>query len=104
MQRLVLPLIFLFFFLGCDKEKESNSWSIVHADSLNSKFLKAEELMVQGNFTEAANEYHLLKSKNLKPIESDYALLNEKLAYLLENDSAYIKEKIEIPGDPKLLG
>lgn len=105
MQRCWL-FVFLFFilFIGCREQKESNSWSFVHADTLNSKFFQAEELMRLGKFREAADAYRQLREKKLPVSESAYARLAEALTYLLTNDSIFIDHEIEPPDDARLNG
>lgn len=105
MQRCWLFLfLFSILFTGCREQRESNSWSFIHADTLNSKFFQAEELMRLGKFREAKDAYHQLREKKLPASESGYARLAETLTYLLSNDAIFIDHEIEPPVDTRLNG
>src|SRR5882762_11110452 len=104
LREILIASCFILVIISCKEKKESNSWSIIHSDTLNSKFEQAEELMRRGNFQAANNNYRLVLKEKLNPIEVEYEHLGEALSYLLTSDSATLNIDFRQPDNQKLSG
>lgn len=81
--RLVGVLFVVCMAPGCQTPEKPNTelQSIFREDSSSVQFRKAEELLGQGNFSAARNEFHVLsRLANLSKPASEYARENEVLA------------------------